>query len=285
MSQHNQALYRNGARTRVTFGGKHGDALAYYKKLLEFIIQIVPPTESHVTLLDVGCGSAWSSYCFAEAGYETTGVDLNFSAFEPPATARLRLVEASAMDLPFPHDFFDVVLCYQCLEHIPDPGAALREMARVVKPNGVIAIVGPNLVSPFAAICIFLKEMIGGKLIFRRHEGTQHHPYGNTAAERVIKVFAVAALLLNKLLDSELGYNMRIPDSTPPFHGDNDACYLCNPIDIIKSFQRNGFKLLCKGRPGRAPFSYLLAGGTWVAARKPVFAQVPAQSAQSLLPQ
>ena len=77
-----------------------------------------------------------------------SGLDLNENAFEPPATERLTFRRGSAMDIPFPEDSFDVVVTYQCLEHVPDPERALTEMARVCKPGGVVCVVGPNLVSP-----------------------------------------------------------------------------------------------------------------------------------------
>ena len=61
---------------------------------------------------------------------------------------------------------------------------------------------------------------------------------------------------------------MREPDITPPFHADNDACYLCNPTDLILYFKRNGFVIERRGNPGRLPLAYLFASGTWVAVRK-----------------
>ena len=63
-------------------------------------------------------------------------------------------------------------------------------------------------------------------------------------------------------------FSMRTPDLTPPFHADNDACYLSNPIDLIKFFRENHCQVIQNGAYGRLPFTYLLAGGTWIAARK-----------------
>ncbi|HEU5116751.1 MAG TPA: hypothetical protein VFT74_08770 [Isosphaeraceae bacterium] len=56
----------------------------------------------------------------------------------------------------------------------------------------------------------------------------------------------------------------------PPFHADNDACYLCNPVDLVKCFRQRGFRIERKSKPAGAPLVYLFAGGTWVAARKPM---------------
>ena len=58
-------------------------------------------------------------------------------------------------------------------------------------------------------------------------------------------------------------------DQYMTFHADNDACYLCNPVDLITFFRSHGYRIERRGKPGRPPLSYLFAGGTWVAARKP----------------
>jgi hypothetical protein len=83
----------------------------------------------------------------------------------------------------------------------------------------------------------------------------------------------VAALLRScqlvaKLVQQTPRFTMRDPDTTPPFHSDNDACYLCNPTDVIAFFRGRDYRVERRGKPGRPPLVYLVAGGTWVAARK-----------------
>jgi ubiquinone/menaquinone biosynthesis C-methylase UbiE len=79
-------------------------------------------------------------------------------AIEPSATA-LRLGEGrrtastvpvvvagdDAQSLPFPHDRFDAALCTWVLCGIPDPGAALAEVARVLKPGATLHFVEHGL--------------------------------------------------------------------------------------------------------------------------------------------
>jgi hypothetical protein len=62
---------------------------------------------------------------------------------------------------------------------------------------------------------------------------------------------------------------MREPDLVPPFHSDNDACYLCCPSDLLTYFRQLGWTIERKTKPGRDWPLHLLAGGTWIAARKP----------------
>jgi SAM-dependent methyltransferase len=239
-------------------------------RLLNALLGVMPAGgENRPRLLDVGCGSGWSTYAFAAAGYDSTGIDLNPATFEPPPHEHCHLGQGSATEIPHPAEQFDLVVCYQCLEHVPDPKRALDEMSRVCRPGGIVAIVGPNLVSPITGL-VYLSKPSSWRLIgLRRRPETQRHPYGNTLPE--ILAFAVirSFQLLAKTLRRSAHFSMRQPDTKLPFHSDNDACYLCNPTDLIHYFQERGYSILRRGKPGRFPLAYLLVGGTWVAAKKP----------------
>lgn len=273
MSVSVQDLYCNSeAVVRASFGGDEVRALGNYAPLFQFVSSVCPPVSASgiIRLLDIGCGCGWSTFAFAKAGYDATGIDLNPAAFEPPSHDRCRLRQGSATELPFPAESFDVVVCYQCLEHVPDPGRALDEMARVCCRGGIIAIVGPNLVSPVAGLAYVAKPSSWRSLRFRRRPGMPRHPYGNTVLEIISVSLRRAAQLIVKLVRQSPHFTMREPDTTPPFHSDNDACYLCNPTDLISYFRGRGFRVERRGKPGRLPLSYLVAGGTWVAVRKPL---------------
>jgi SAM-dependent methyltransferase len=265
-----QELYKSGSETRKQFGDSLPAATEYYSSLVEFVTRVVSPTNGSTRrrLLDVGCGCGWSSFCFARAGYRTSGVDLNASVFEPPRNAELSLTEGSALSLPFQDESFDVVVTYQCLEHIPEPENALREMIRTCKPGGIICVVGPNLVSPFLPLKDIGKDLLRGHITRRRTPGMPRHPYGNTTVERFRAFFFVSGLLMKKLLDPDPGFDMRVPDTNPPFDADNDACYLCNPTDLVKFFRGCRFRILQNGKHGRPPISQIFAGGTWIAVQK-----------------
>jgi SAM-dependent methyltransferase len=263
-----QRLYAESGEVVRGKGFTEADADGHYRKYVGFVDLCCSPGGR---LLDVGCGNGWSSYCLAKSGYEVTGVDLNPGQFEPPSLPSLRLQEGSAMDLPFPDASFDAVGCYQTLEHVPDPGAALREMFRVVGRGGVVVVVSPNLLSvltPLRGMAFYVWRNRPVRTILFRAPGMPRHPAGNTLPELAGSLFRNGFALAGKLIARGPRFSMREPDLTPPFHSDNDACYLCNPVDLVKFVRSDGGRVLRNGWPGRPPLSWLVATGTFVAARK-----------------
>jgi SAM-dependent methyltransferase len=90
-------------------------------------------------LLDLGC---WVGFLLAEArdrGWSTVGVEP--SAYgHAYATSRLGLevLRADILDAPLPEGTFDAVVMGDVIEHLPDPGAALEQVHRLLAPGGVI---------------------------------------------------------------------------------------------------------------------------------------------------
>jgi len=102
-------------------------------------------------VLDVGCGRGQLLRAFRERGWGVEGTELNESA---AAFARdvlkIPVTIAPAFALPWPDQTFDAVTMWHVLEHLPNPGAALREAARVLRPDGVLFAGTPNFGSPEA---------------------------------------------------------------------------------------------------------------------------------------
>lgn len=57
---------------------------------------------------------------------------------------KLSLVKFSSYPLPFPDNEFDAVLCFETLEHLPQPGRFLQELCRVLMPKGELLLTTPN---------------------------------------------------------------------------------------------------------------------------------------------
>ncbi len=265
-----QRLYATGDRVRMSFDNDEQRATAFFDDYITFVTRSAGrvSVDAGNRLLDVGCGAGWSSFLFAQSGYQVTGIDLNANAFEPPATEGLRLMEGSVLQLPFPDATFDVVAAYNTLEHIPEPRTALQEMLRVCRPGGLVCIVGPNLLSPYQSLKFLTMNLKRGA--FRRRPGMARHPFGNTVPESLASLPINVGRAFRKLTSpsGQTNFLMRIPDPVPPFHGDNDACYLCNPMDVAAHLKRQGCRIEQYGAYGRPRFLAPFVGGTWIAARK-----------------
>jgi ubiquinone/menaquinone biosynthesis C-methylase UbiE len=106
-------------------------------------------------VLDLGCGWAYGTLWARERGCRVTGVDLAHDQLAwarralPDATS-LGLTQANAKTLPFADEQFDRVISVEMLEHVfrPDRDHVFREIARVLKPGGKVALSTPNTVSP-----------------------------------------------------------------------------------------------------------------------------------------
>jgi ubiquinone/menaquinone biosynthesis C-methylase UbiE len=110
---------------------------------------LLPELRPGLALLDVGCGPGTLTADLAErvAPGPVTAVDQVediLAEAEREAAARgltgVRFARADALALDFPDDSFDVVHAHQLLQHLGDPVGALREMRRVCRPGGVVAV-------------------------------------------------------------------------------------------------------------------------------------------------
>ncbi len=97
--------------------------------------------------LDVGCGDGTllrhltarglARACGCDADRRMVARARDLAAHDG---RRIGLVAAKAQALPFPDDSFDLVTCITVLAFVPDPAAAVREMARVLRPGGHLVI-------------------------------------------------------------------------------------------------------------------------------------------------
>jgi SAM-dependent methyltransferase len=129
------------ALTIAIAGGDTGTPLNIAKRLR--IISEHIPSGSRV--LDAGCGSG--EYVRALSGYDVRGVEN--SARKVAVAADARIQRGDIESLPFDAASFDAVLLNEVLEHVPNEVRALREAARVLRPDGRLLLFSPNRLYPF----------------------------------------------------------------------------------------------------------------------------------------
>ncbi|MGW1071753.1 bifunctional 2-polyprenyl-6-hydroxyphenol methylase/3-demethylubiquinol 3-O-methyltransferase UbiG [Streptomyces sp. NPDC002537] len=102
---------------------------------------IPAPRNEQASLLDVACGGGLFGPHLSGKGYRLVGVDLSaMSLREALRHGFDEVVQADITDLPFEDESFDVVTAGQCLEHVPDPFAVVKELCRVLRPGGTLVV-------------------------------------------------------------------------------------------------------------------------------------------------
>lgn len=107
---------------------------------------LLPHLHAGLSLLDVGCGPGSITTEFADlvAPGRVLGIDRSEDVIKaartraPGSPAEFATMDLYALDIA--DDAFDIVHAHQVLQHVTDPVAALREMGRVVRPGGIIAV-------------------------------------------------------------------------------------------------------------------------------------------------
>jgi len=102
------------------------------------------------TIIDLGCGSGWTSNFYARAGYDVVGVDISKDAVE---AAKKQFTNPSLLldyvckdyDRLSYKDMFDAAVFFDSLHHAEDEVAALKAAYKALKPGGVIILCEPGV--------------------------------------------------------------------------------------------------------------------------------------------
>jgi len=118
--------------------------------------RVLEALEAHIRpgrLLDLGC---WVGFLLDEAsrrGWQGTGVEPSeFASGFARAQLGLDVQTAELFDAELPLHEFDAVILGDVIEHLPDPGAALEELGRLLKPGGIVVLMLPDAGSRVARL-------------------------------------------------------------------------------------------------------------------------------------
>jgi len=129
-------------------------------------------------LLDVGCGGGVLSESMAENGATVTGIDLAEESLE---VAKLHLYE-SHHKIKYTNqsvenfaqnnkNSFDVIVCMELLEHVPDPQSIINACSTILKPGGWLFLSTLNRTPESMVIGILMAEHVMGLI----PKGTHHY--------------------------------------------------------------------------------------------------------------
>jgi len=182
---------------------------------IERLLSAVAPTpESRV--LEVACGPGFLALAFAKRCREAVGLDLTDAPLaiaeknrQERGLANARFQRGDADRLPFADGEFDVAVCRFAFHHFEEPGRVLREMARVCRPQGTVAV--EDLVSS--------EHRARGDYQNRFERLRDPSHTRALASTELLGLFTAAGLELERLYSGELVQNLErwlANSQTPP---------------------------------------------------------------------
>jgi len=208
----------------------------FFKGYLRFISQHIASLNKNnkLKILELGCGDGYSTCMIAKAfpSAEVLGTDIS-KKFIKYAKSNFKLknldykVEDSTR-LSFKDSRFDIITSQDVIEHVPDIESFLKESDRVLKKQGLIIIISPNVISPITPLIdlFLLRTRVAYTLRIQDNIGL---------------FFRNLNLSLKKLFSQKADFIYEQPDlrNATQIGGDLDRVYLANPIDLIKYFKNN----------------------------------------------
>lgn len=233
------------ADLKAKMGQYYNTSDAYYGKLsketltdFEDYFSLIDRFGKAGRLLEIGCGTGLSSYLLSQKGYQTVGIDISemfLKELKNKEVPNLKLEVGDACNLhQFEENSFDLVCMNGVIEHIPEVEKALKETSRVVRPEGIIIITSPNLLSPFSPVRFILRRVFRNTPI--------RTPFFDSVDGAVLTILKRIVVIVKKKYSNDPDFSIRNPEFDAG--GDFDAVWQSNVIDLEKYFKKMGFEIL-----------------------------------------
>lgn len=111
---------------------------------LQEIVDLFLRGKNNVKILEAGCGS--SSYIHFGQNAYIAGIDISNNQLSRNNIVNEKIL-GDIQNHIFPADFFDIIVCWNVLEHLKCPEAALRNFLNSTKKGGIIILGFPNVIS------------------------------------------------------------------------------------------------------------------------------------------
>lgn len=128
-------------------------------------------------ILDIGCGGGTITNCllYKFPAMHVYGCDISKSAIavanSTPTSAKFSVMKNN--EFPYKNEMFDACICFDVLEHVPDPDTYISETKRVLKKGGKLFFAIPCEGQPFSLTWILQKLKFGNHLT-NKHIGHIH---------------------------------------------------------------------------------------------------------------
>lgn len=160
----------------------------FHESALEHITSLLEPYGKS-QILDAGCGDGTHTIRLAQRGYPVLALDFSQHILDQ-ARANIEASKLSEqvefklgdlLSLPFGDHSFDSVLCWGVLMHIPEVERAIAELARIIRPHGLLILSENNCWSVEAVLARVARRILqaagGGKDLAQLNMGPSGAEY------------------------------------------------------------------------------------------------------------
>ena len=156
---------------------------ARHRIILGFVKAAGPSDRGSV--LDIGCGSGRIIQDLPDA----VGMDILLPKLRFLRDRHRHLVQGTVFTLPFATERFDVVICSEVIEHIPDYPQVFQELTRVLRPGGTLILGTPD----YGRRLWWILEWIYGKILpgAYAHEHITHYTHDSLARRLMAQGYAI----------------------------------------------------------------------------------------------
>ncbi len=139
--------YENKSRIRPSIIAKPiAYCLAPLWERARFNLPEILPYSENIRALDIGCGPGYYMLALQKLGYKTQGIELSENAARIGREKfKLDISTGTLLEYRFPDNYFHVIIMNHALEHIHNPVDVLREIKRILHPDGITIIRMPNM--------------------------------------------------------------------------------------------------------------------------------------------
>lgn len=170
--------YQGGVKNNLFQNLWHGRKISLAKEILRNL--------KFKNCLDVGCASGYMISEIAKAfpSPEYSGLDIYTKAIlhAKKLYPHIKFKVASASNIPFKKNAFDLILFYETIEHVEDPEVCLKEIKRVLKKDGHLILTMDSGSLLFRIIWFFWEKSYG-----KIWQGAHLHPFHHKELENLIK--------------------------------------------------------------------------------------------------
>lgn len=166
LKRQQQAFYQANSKYYRLIDEQFHSGYTYDHILRELVGRLPVP----VRFLDIGAGSGYYVHQATALKCAAVGIDLSSHACRMGSSRTPgRLYQADAEWLPFRDAGFDLVFCQQIIEHVVYPERVLAEIARILRPGGILFLSAPNRLGrhTWPKIRRILHELRGGTEVKR----------------------------------------------------------------------------------------------------------------------